>query len=105
VGLETSGGDQRRALAGAAGDAGKARGGESLGQGRRCQDGGEPPGQHGLARPGRADEEDVVGRAPAFRSLLDPPCFVRGVPPKPPNVQGDGRDAGGAVPLGPRVVG
>jgi hypothetical protein len=46
-----------------------------------------------------------MNRTPVFRSRLDPASFVRGVPPKPPNVQGNGRDASGTVPVGPRVVG
>jgi hypothetical protein len=40
---------------------------DGLGEGHRRQDGGEPPGQHGLARPGRANEEDIMGRTPAYR--------------------------------------
>jgi hypothetical protein len=41
-----------RVAAGQAGDAGEACDGDGLGEGHRRQDGGEPPGQPGLARPG-----------------------------------------------------
>jgi hypothetical protein len=50
---------RRRVAAGAAGDTMGARGLNGLGEGHRRQDGGEPPGQHGLARPRRADEEQA----------------------------------------------
>jgi hypothetical protein len=42
---------QRRAVAGEAGDAVDARGLDGFSQDHRRQDGGEPPGQHRLARP------------------------------------------------------
>jgi hypothetical protein len=47
---------RRVTAAGAAGDAVEARGLKGLGEGHRGQDGGEPPGQHGRARPWRANE-------------------------------------------------
>jgi hypothetical protein len=53
-------------IAGAAGDAMDARGLNGLSQGHRRQEGGEPPGQHRLARPGRAKEEHIMGRTPAY---------------------------------------
>ena len=65
-------GDQRRAGAGEAGDAVELCGLDGFGEGHRRQDGGQPPGQHRLARPGRADEEDIMGRTPASRSALHP---------------------------------
>jgi hypothetical protein len=64
-GATRAGGNPRPAVAGAAGDAVEARGLKDLGQGHRRQDGGESPGQHRLARPRGAEEEDVVIRTPA----------------------------------------
>ena len=58
-------GDQGRAVAGEAGNAVDARGPEGFGEGHRRQDEGEPPGQHGLARPRRADKEEVWVTTPA----------------------------------------
>jgi hypothetical protein len=52
-----AGRDQRRAVAGEAGDMVDTRGLNSLGEGHRRQDGGEPPCQHRLARPRRVNEE------------------------------------------------
>jgi hypothetical protein len=66
-GTTEDGRDPRRAVAGEAGDAVDTRRLNGLDEGHRRPEGGEPPGQHGLARPGRADEEDVVGRTPASR--------------------------------------
>jgi hypothetical protein len=57
-GTEWPGGGQRRAVTSEASDAGEARGLEGLGEGHRRQDGGEPPGQHGLA-PRRPREESI----------------------------------------------
>ena len=69
VGRATRAGrDQRRAVAGEARDAVDTRGLNGLGEGHRRQDGGEPPGQHRLARPWGTQEEDVMGRTPASRS-------------------------------------
>jgi hypothetical protein len=49
-GATRAGRDLRRAVAGEAGLAVDARGLEGLGEGRRRQDGGEPPGRHLFAR-------------------------------------------------------
>ena len=57
------------AAAGEAGDAVNTRGLDGLGQGHGRQDGGESAGQHRLARPWRAKDEDVVGRTPASASV------------------------------------
>jgi hypothetical protein len=70
--------DHRRTVAGAAGDAMDVCRLNGLGQGHRRQDGGEPPAQHGLARPGRAEEEDVVIKTPASGSRSPPPPGVAG---------------------------
>jgi hypothetical protein len=51
-GADRAGGDQGRAVAREAGDAVDARRPDGLGEGHRRQDGGEPPGQYRLARPG-----------------------------------------------------
>jgi hypothetical protein len=48
-----------------AGDTVDARGLNGLGEGHRRQDGGEPPGQHRLARPWRTKEEDIMVTTPA----------------------------------------
>ncbi len=61
-----AGRDQRRTVAGAAGDAVDARGLKSLGEGHRRQDGGQSPGQHRRARPWGTKEEDVMVRMPAY---------------------------------------
>jgi hypothetical protein len=53
-------GDEGGAVPGAAGDAVDARGVDGFGEGHRQQNGGEPPCQPRLARPGRADEENVL---------------------------------------------
>src|SRR5262245_52345465 len=58
------GGDHGRA----AGDAGEGRGHEGLGKGHRRQDRGEPPGQHRLACPRGAEQEDVWITTPASGS-------------------------------------
>ena len=66
VGCATwAGRDQRRAVASEAGDTVDARGLDGLGEGHRRQDGGEPPCQHRLARPRRAEQQEVMGRTPA----------------------------------------
>jgi hypothetical protein len=51
---------------GAAGDTVDARGLDGLSQDHGRQDGGEPPGQHGRARPRGSEQEDVVRRTPAY---------------------------------------
>jgi hypothetical protein len=56
--------DPGRAVDSAAGDAVEARGLDGFGKGHIGQDG-EAPGQHRLARPERANEEEVVGKMPA----------------------------------------
>jgi hypothetical protein len=61
-------GGQRRAPVGEAGDAVDPRGLDGLGQRHGRQNGGQPPRQHGGARPRRADEEDVMVTTPASRS-------------------------------------
>jgi hypothetical protein len=79
-GATGAGGDQGGAVAGETGDTVDPHRLDGLGEGHRGQDGGEPPGQHGLARPGRANEEDVMVRTPAYhfaspmslRMLMDP---------------------------------
>jgi hypothetical protein len=63
-------GHQGRARAGEAGDAMDARGLDGLGQGQRRQDGGEPPRQPRLARPRRAEHQDVMVKTPAGPSAL-----------------------------------
>jgi hypothetical protein len=66
VGRATRAGrDQRRAVAGAAGDAVDTRGLNRLGEGHRRQDGSERPGEHRLARPRGAEEQQSMGRTPA----------------------------------------
>jgi hypothetical protein len=67
-GAERAGRDPRRPVPGKASDAMDAGGVEGFGEGHGWQNGGEPPGQHGRARPGRANEEDVQVRTPASRS-------------------------------------
>jgi hypothetical protein len=59
--------DQCGAVAGEASDVMDARGLNRLGQGHRRQNSGQPPGQHRLARPRGAQQQDVVGRTPASR--------------------------------------
>jgi hypothetical protein len=76
--------DPRRATAGVAGDGGEARGREGLGASRWRPEGGEPPGRHGRARPGRADAEDAVGTTPARRSALRRPLGMPRVTPVNP---------------------
>jgi hypothetical protein len=61
-----AGRDPRHAVAGAARDTVDARGLNGLGEGIRRQDGGEPPGEHRLARPRGAEQEDVMRRTPAY---------------------------------------
>jgi hypothetical protein len=65
-----AGRDQRRAIAREASDAMDTRGLHGLGEGHRRQDGGEPPGEHRLARPRGAEQEDVMVRTPASASFL-----------------------------------
>jgi hypothetical protein len=65
-----AGGDQGRAVAGAASDAVNSRGLKGFGEGHRRQNRGEPPCQHRRARPWGTKEEDVVGRTPAFGSAF-----------------------------------
>jgi hypothetical protein len=57
---ERPGGDQRRPVAGEAGDAMDAGGLNRFGQGHGRQDGGEPPGQHPCARSRTAKNEKVI---------------------------------------------
>ena len=54
--------------AGEAGDAVDTRGLNGLGEGHRRQNGGEAPGQHRLARPGRTKQEDIMVTTPASAS-------------------------------------
>jgi hypothetical protein len=75
-GAKRAGRDQGRAGAGEPGDAMDASGLHGLGKGHGRQDGGEAPGQHGRARPGRANEKDVVGRMPASSSAPRAPLGV-----------------------------
>ena len=69
-GATRAGGDPRRAVAGEARDTVDPRGLNRLGEGHRRQDGGEPPRQHRLARTRGAEQEDIMGRTPAFPSPL-----------------------------------
>jgi hypothetical protein len=71
-GAEWPGGDQGGAVSGAAGDAVDPRGLDGLGAAHRGQDSGEPPGQHRLARPGRAEEEHMMVTTPAWPLRLPP---------------------------------
>ena len=64
--------DPRRAVTGEAGDTVDADGLDGFGQAHRRQDGGEPPRQHRLPHPRRAEEEDVVGTTPTSCSPLRP---------------------------------
>jgi hypothetical protein len=57
---------QRGAAAGEAGDTMDACGLNGFGQGHRRQDGGQSPGQHRLASPRRAEQEDVGITTPAY---------------------------------------
>jgi hypothetical protein len=57
--------DQRRAVAGEAGDAVDAGGFDGFGEGHCRRDGGEPARQPQLARPGRTEHEQIMGRMPA----------------------------------------
>ena len=72
-----AGHDQRRAVASKASDTVEARGLDGLSEGHGRQDGCEPPCEHRFARPRRAEQQDIVGRTPAFVSAL----------PEPPRVQ------------------
>jgi hypothetical protein len=67
-GATRPGRDQRGALAGEARDAIDARGLNGLSQGHGGQDGGEPPGQGGRARPRGAEEEQIWVPMPASGS-------------------------------------
>ena len=60
--------DQRRAVAGKAGDAVDAGSVEDFRQDHRRQNGGEPPGYHRRARPRGAEQEQIMVRTPAFAS-------------------------------------
>jgi hypothetical protein len=61
VGRATRAGrDPRRAGAGEAGNAVDTRGLNGLGERHAWQEGGEPPSQHGRARPWRTKEEDIM---------------------------------------------
>jgi hypothetical protein len=63
-GATRAGGDDGGAATGKAGDTGDVRGLEGLGEGHRLQDGGEQPGKHGRARPGRSKKGDAVSPCP-----------------------------------------
>jgi hypothetical protein len=66
VGRATRAGrDQRRPVAGEAGDAVDTRGLNRLGEGHRRQDGGQPPCQHRRARPRGAEQEQIMVKTPA----------------------------------------
>jgi hypothetical protein len=67
-GATRPGRDHGRAGAGEAGDAVDACGLNGLGESHRRQDGGEPPGQPRLARPGWPQEEPIVVGTPGFAS-------------------------------------
>jgi hypothetical protein len=67
-GVAQSGSDERGAVAGELGNTVDARDLNGLGEGHRRQDGGEAAGSHRLARPRRFQEQDVMGRTPAWRS-------------------------------------
>jgi hypothetical protein len=64
-GPKRAGGDEGGAVTGEARDAMHTRRLNGFGEGHRRQHRGEAPRQHRRARPGRAEEEDVVGRPPA----------------------------------------
>jgi hypothetical protein len=49
---------------------------DGLSQDHHRQDGGEPPRQHRLPRPGGAEGEDVMGRTPAIPSVSPYPRRV-----------------------------
>ncbi len=68
-GATRSRGDQRCAVAGEAGNAVEERGLNGLGEGHRWQDGGQPPCGHRLTRSRRSQEEDIMGRTPAYASV------------------------------------
>jgi hypothetical protein len=59
-----AGGDQDGAAAGAAGHTADAHGLEGFRQDHRRQNGGEAPRQHRLARPRRAEEQDIMVTTP-----------------------------------------
>jgi hypothetical protein len=81
--------DQRRAVAGEAGDAVDARGLDGLSEGHRRPEGGEPPGQHGRGRPSGAEQEEVLVSTPADRSASRLSCEAqRTVRPRPPSRAG-----------------
>jgi hypothetical protein len=61
-----AGGDPGQAVTGEAGDAMDARGFEGRGEGHGRQDGGAPAGQPRLARSGWTQEQDIMGRTPAY---------------------------------------
>jgi hypothetical protein len=85
VGRATRAGrDQRRTVAGEAGDAVDAGGLNGLGEGHGRQDGGKSPGQHRRARPWGTKKEDVVGRTPASRLGLQRPLGMPTVTPVNP---------------------
>jgi hypothetical protein len=67
-----AGSDQRRAVAGEAGDAVNPRGLNGFGEGHCRQDGGESAGQHRRAHPWGTKEKHIMGRTPASPSALHP---------------------------------
>jgi hypothetical protein len=79
-GATRAGRDQRRAVARQAGDAVDTRGLDRFGQGHRRQDGGKAPCQHRLARPRRAEQEEIIDRTPASRSPSYPQVAVMSTP-------------------------
>jgi hypothetical protein len=66
-------GGPRRAVPSKASDPVGACGLNRLGEGHCREDGGQPPCQHRLARPGRSQEKDVMARTPASASASRPP--------------------------------
>ena len=57
-------------VAGAVDDAVDARDLDGFGERHRREDGGEPPCQHRLVRPGGAEQEHIMGRTPAYHFAL-----------------------------------
>src|SRR5882724_3811404 len=86
-----AGRDQRRAVAGEAGDAVDTSGLNRLGEGHRRQDGGESPCQHRLACPRGAEQEDIVVRTPACTSAS---AYVPGMPMPVPWPRSRSRSSG-----------
>jgi hypothetical protein len=54
---------------------------DGLSQDHHRQDGGEPPRQHRLPRPGGAEGEDVMGRTPAIPSVSPYPRITSALAP------------------------